>query len=204
MMKKRISWQPIVHIASLLPLALLLWDLAWGRLSFNPIREATLRTGRYALALLVLSLACTPLRVLLRMAWIGRLRKPLGLYAALYAVLHFAIFVAWDYGFQLDLIWLEIRDRPFIWAGLPALLILVLLAVTSTRGWMRRLGRNWKRLHRMVYLAAPLAVLHFVLIVKVERAAPLIYAAVVVILLFVRVPFVRRIIIAIRSKLTST
>ena len=203
MKKHKIPWQIIVHIASLLPLALLIWGLAWGQLSINPIREVMLRTGRYALALLVLSLACTPLRVFMRMAWIARLRKPLGLYAALYAVLHFLVFAAWDYSLQLDLIWLEIRDRPFIWAGLPSLLILVLLAVTSTSGWARRLGKNWKRLHRLVYLAAPLAVLHFILLIKAGRRAPLVYAAVVAALLVVRIPVVQQAIVATRKKITK-
>jgi len=200
MKRPNIRWQLIVHIASLLPLALLAWALAWGQLSINPIREVTLRTGRYALALLVLSLACTPLRIVLGMAWIARLRKPLGLYAALYAGLHFLVFAAWGYGLQFDLIWLEIRDRPFIWAGLPSLLILALLAVTSTKGWARRLGKNWKRLHRLVYLAAPLAVLHFILLIKAGRRAPLVYAVVVVVLLIVRIPVVQRAIIATRKQ----
>jgi sulfoxide reductase heme-binding subunit YedZ len=191
----------VIHIAALLPLALLALDLSLGRLSANPIREVTLRTGRYAIALLVLSLACTPLNILfgLRQALVAR--KPLGLYAALYAALHLAIYVAWDYGFQFDLIWLEVREKRFIQVGLLAVLILVPLAVTSTRRWTQRLGKGWKRLHRLVYLAGLFAVLHFVLLVKVTRPAPLVYAALLALLLVVRIPVVRRAIRATRERI---
>jgi sulfoxide reductase heme-binding subunit YedZ len=190
-----------IHTAALLPLALLLLDLALGRLSANPIREVTLRTGRYAIALLVLSLACTPLNTLfgLRQALVAR--KPLGLYAALYAALHLLTFIAWDYAFQFDLIWLEVREKRFIQVGLLAFLILMPLAVTSTRRWVRRMGVHWKRLHRLAYLAGLFAVLHFVLLVKVTRPAPLIYAALLALLLVVRIPFVRRAIRAARERI---
>jgi sulfoxide reductase heme-binding subunit YedZ len=180
-----------VHVAALLPLASLLMGLARGQLGFNPIREATLRTGRYALALLVISLACTPLILLTRWRRVRVVRKWAGLYGALYALLHLLIFVGWDYGFQLELIWLDVREKPFIWAGLLSLSILILLAVTSSRWAMRRLGQRWKRLHRLVYLADLLAVLHFLLLVKADLRRPLAYAAIVGALLVVRIPFVR-------------
>jgi sulfoxide reductase heme-binding subunit YedZ len=180
-----------IHLAALLPLAWLALDAARGRLGFNPIREVTLRTGRYALALLVLSLACTPLYVLSGWRRAIVLRKWLGLYGALYVFLHFLVFAGWDYGFDLDLIWLEVRGKRFIQAGLLAMLILIPLAITSTRRWTSRLGRNWKRLHRLVYLADLLAVLHFLLLVKADRRRPLFYGAIVLLLLVVRIPFVR-------------
>ena len=134
-----------VHVAALLPLAWLLLGLARGQLGFNPIREAILRTGRYALALLVISLACTPLYLLTRWRQARVVRKWAGLYGTFYVVLHLLAFAGWDYGFQLDLIWLDVREKQFIWAGLLALLILIPLAVTSTQGAMRRMGKRWKR-----------------------------------------------------------
>jgi sulfoxide reductase heme-binding subunit YedZ len=181
----------VVHIAALLPLAWLLLGLARGQLGFNPIREATLRTGRYALALLVISLACTPLYLLTRRREAIVVRKWAGLYGVFYAGLHLLIFVGWDYGFQFDLIWLDVREKQFVWAGLLALLILIPLAATSNRWAMRRLGKHWKRLHRLVYLADVLAVVHFSLIVKADLRRPLAYGASVAVLLVARIPLVR-------------
>ena len=181
----------IAHVAALLPFVWLCLDAARGQLGFNPIREVTLRTGRYGLVLLVQSLACTPVYVLSGWRQAIVLRKLFGLYGTGYIVLHFLVFAGWDYGFQLDLIWIEIRDRRFIQVGLLALLILIPLAVTSTRWWMRRLGKRWKRLHRLVYLADLLAVLHFLLLVKADLRRPLIYGAIVLVLLVARIPFVR-------------
>jgi sulfoxide reductase heme-binding subunit YedZ len=181
----------IAHIAALLPLAWLGLDAARGQLGFNPIREVTLRTGRYGLVLLVLSLACTPVHILSGWRQTIVLRKLLGLYGTGYIVLHLLVFVGWDYGFQLSLIWIELRDKRFIQVGLLALLILIPLAITSTRRWMKRLGKHWKRLHRLVYLVDLLAVLHFLLLVKADRRRPLIYGAIILVLLVVRIPFVR-------------
>jgi sulfoxide reductase heme-binding subunit YedZ len=192
MKKHSANWFLILtHIGALLPLAWLALDAARGQLGFNPIREVTLRTGRYALTLLVLSLACTPIYILSGWRQAIVLRRPLGLYGALYAVLHFLVFAGWDYGFQFDLIWSEFRERRFIQVGLLALLILIPLAITSSRRWIKRLGKNWRRLHRLVYLADLLAVLHFLLLVKADRRRPLVYGAIVVVLLAVRIPFVR-------------
>lgn len=180
-----------VHVAALTPLAWLAVGLARGQLGFNPIREATLRTGRYALALLVISLACTPVLWLTRWRQARTVRKWAGLYGTFYAALHLLIFVGWDYGFQFELIWLDVREKQFIWAGLLALLILIPLAITSTQGAMRRMGRRWKRLHRLVYVADLLAVTHFLLLVKADLRRPLAYAAIVGALFVARVPLVR-------------
>jgi len=192
-----IAFLILTHIAALLPLAWLLLGLARGRLGFNPIREAILRTGRYALTLLVISLACTPLYLLTRWRTAIVVRKWSGLYGAFYAGLHLLAFAGWDYGFQLDLIWLDVREKQFIWAGLLALLILIPLAITSTPWAMRRMGKNWKRLHRLVYLADLLAVAHFLLLVKADLRRPLVYAAIVAVLLLARIPLVRN---ALRAK----
>ena len=174
MKKRKANWFLVLtHIGALLPLAWLALDAARRQLGFNPVREVTLRTGRYALTLLVLSLACTPIYILSGWRQAIVLRKPLGLYGALYVALHFLVFAGWDYGFQLDLIWSEFQERRFIQVGLLALLILIPLAITSSRGWIRRLGKNWRRLHRLVYLVDLLAVLPFLLLVKADRRRPL-------------------------------
>lgn len=184
------------HVGSLVPLALLLWDLLTGGLSVDPIREVTLRTGRAALTLLVATLACTPVYVLSGVRQVLALRKPLGLYAALYAVIHLLIFVWLDYGLNLPLIWDEVRAKPYIQVGLLALLLLLPLAVTSTRGWMRRLGRGWTRLHWLIYPAGVLAVVHFAWLARAGRRAPTVYALLLAVLLVLRLPPLRRAILA--------
>jgi len=191
----------LTHIAALAPLALLLVDYATGQLSFNPIREITLRTGRYALILLVLSLACTPVRILIGWSPVMQLRRPLGLYAFMYAALPLLTFVGLDFGFNLSFIWEELDQRSYIQVGLLAFLVLLPLAVTSTPHWTRKLGKNWKRLHRLVYLAAMLALLHFLWVVKGDIRRPLVYGMVILLLLAVRAPPLRRAIVEWRDRI---
>ena len=194
--------QILTHVAALLPLAVLIWDYTQDQLTFDPIREITLRTGRYALTLLVLSLACTPANVLFGLKQVLRLRRPLGLYAFLYTSLHLLTFVGLDYAFDARLIAQVVIEKPFVQVGLAAFLILLPLAVTSTRGWAKRLGKSWKRLHRLVYLAALLAVVHFVWVVKAGVSRPVVYAAVVVVLLIIRIPWVRAFLGGLRGRLS--
>lgn len=195
-------WLPILaHIGAWLPLAILIWDYWHNQLTFNPIQEATFRTGKYALVLLILSLAITPLNSLFGWRQIVPLRKWFGLYAFMYAGLHFLIFVWLDYGLDLALLQEAIFQKRYALVGFGAFLILVPLALTSTRGWMKRLGKSWKRLHRLVYLAALLAVIHFVWLVKADIREPLIYGGVVILLLSFRLPFIRRRVSQIRTKL---
>ena len=189
----------LVHFAGLLPLILLMGGYNRGELGFNPVEAVLHRTGQMAVVFLLLSLACTPFKRLFKSPMIGRLRKPLGLYAALYAGLHFLTFAVWDYGFNLTLIWNEIRRRPFILIGAAALLILILLAATSFRFWQRKLGKTWVWLHRLVYLAGLLVVTHYLLAVKGDLfslqgnyTAPLIAGGVLIILLIARLPFIRK------------
>jgi len=190
--KLKAHWlQILAHLAALAPLVVLAWDYAQNQLTANPIREITLRTGRAALVLLVLSLACTPIYVVSGFQPVLRLRRPLGLYAFLYAALHGLTFAGLDYGFNLALIGEEVRQKRFVQVGFLAFLILLPLALTSTRGWMARLGRNWKRLHRLVYLAALAAVVHYVWAVKADVRKPLLYGAIVVALLVFRIPAVQ-------------
>ena len=198
--KLRKNWLRIlVHSGALLPLAVLAWDYWQGGLSVNPIQDVTLRTGKYALVLLVLSLACTPINTVFGYKPVLRLRRPLGLYAFMYVGLHLLIFVGLDYGFDPALIREAILEKRYALVGFTAFLILLPLAVTSTKGWMRRLGRLWKRLHRWVYLAALMAVLHFVWLVKSDIREPLLYGAVVVLLLVLRIPRVRHAVSHFRS-----
>jgi sulfoxide reductase heme-binding subunit YedZ len=197
-MKKQKHWLAILtHVAALTPLAVMAWEYARGQLSVDPIREITLRTGKAALVLLVLSLTITPVHILFGTRPVLKLRRPLGLYAFLYASLHGLTFVGLDYGFNLGLILREVLQKRFVQAGILAFLLLLPLAITSTRRWMRRLGKNWKRLHRLVYLAALAVVVHFVWLAKGDIREPLAYGAVVLLLLVVRLPFVRS---AIREK----
>jgi len=189
----RENWLRILtHIGALMPLALLAWDYWGGRLSVNPIQDITLQTGKAALVLLVLSLACTPINSVFGYKPVLRLRRTLGLYAFMYVGLHLLIFVGLDYGFDWVLIREAIFEKRYALVGFGAFLILLPLAVTSTKGWMRRLGKLWKRLHRAVYLAALLAVVHFVWLVKSDIREPLLFGAVVVVLLLLRISPIRR------------
>ena len=186
------KFQWLVHLGSLAPLALLIWDFFTDNLTANPIQDVTFRTGKAALVLLVLSLACTPLNTLFGFREALKVRRALGLYAFLYVCLHLSIFIGLDYGFDLELIREAIFEKRYALMGFAAFLILLPLALTSTKGWMKRLGQNWKRLHRWVYLAAVLAVIHYVWGVKSDVREPLAYGAVVIVLLLARLPAVRR------------
>ncbi len=192
--------QILAHVGALPPLALLVWDYARGRLTADPIREITLRTGRYALTLLILSLACTPVYRISGFRRVLRVRRALGLYAFLYVCLHGLTFVGLDYGFDLALIAQAVLEKRFVQVGLVTFLTLLPLALTSTRGWMRRLGENWGRLHRLVYLAALLDIVHFVGVVKAGNPRPLPYGVAVALLLVVRIPPVRDLISGITQK----
>lgn len=190
--KLRKQWlQILVHAAALLPLAWTVWQYTQGLFLVDPVREITTRTGRSALILLLLSLSCTPLNTLFGFKQALRVRRPLGLYAFLYASLHFATFVWLDYAFDFDLLIEAIFDQRYVVVGFAAGLILLALAITSTKGWQRRLGKNWRRLHRLIYLAGILAVLHFAWLTKDIRV-PLRYGMVLALLLVLRIPPVRR------------
>jgi sulfoxide reductase heme-binding subunit YedZ len=187
------------------PLALMLWDYSQGLLGIDLVNAINNRTGRTAIILLMASLACTPLNILFGWRQVVGLRKSLGLWAVAYAGLHLLNFVGLDYAFNLSqMVQDAVLDKPYILAGLAALLLLLPLALTSTRGWMRRLGKNWKRLHRVAYAAGALAVLHFLWQAKAaERWEPLIYALVLGILLAVRIPPLRKALVRLRTGATQ-
>jgi sulfoxide reductase heme-binding subunit YedZ len=192
MRKLKARWlQILTHIGALLPLAWLLWDYWQGQFIVDPVKEITTRTGKPALILLILSLACTPMNTVFGFKQALRVRRPLGLYAFLYAGLHFLTFLGLDYGFDLHLIRQDILDQRYVLVGFATGLLLLPLAITSTKGWQKRLGKNWKRLHRLVYLASILDIVHFVWLTKDIRE-PLRYGGVVALLLTVRIPAIKR------------
>jgi sulfoxide reductase heme-binding subunit YedZ len=194
----------LTHLLCLGPFLLLLWDGTHDRLTVNPIQEITHRTGTTALVILILSLTCTPLNRFLGWRWTVPLRRPLGLWGFYYAALHLFTFAVIDYALDPGLIWEAVAEKRYVLAGFSAFLLLVPLALTSTRGWMRRLGRRWTGLHRLIYLALPLAVLHYVWLVKADRQVPLTYGAVVAVLLVLRTPPLRRLSGAMRARLRSS
>ncbi|OGO60539.1 MAG: hypothetical protein A2032_01345 [Chloroflexi bacterium RBG_19FT_COMBO_49_13] len=182
----------LVHIACLLPIPWLIFDAWRGNLTADPIRGSILRTGMIALELLVLSLACTPLNSIFGFKPALRVRRALGDYSFLYTCLHFAIFVALDYGFNFQFLSIELFQRPYALIGLIAGLLLIPLAITSFPPWPKRLGKNWKRLHSLVYLIAVLAAIHFILVVKQGVTEPYLWVILVVFLLLLRIPSLRR------------
>jgi sulfoxide reductase heme-binding subunit YedZ len=181
-----------LHGLSLLPLMLLILNGLNGRLTANPIQAITQRTGQAAILLLLFSLGCSPLQNLTGWRFAGQARRPLGLYAFFYAILHFLTFAVLDYGLNLALIGAALLEKRFILVGALALLLLLALAVTSNQAAMRSLGRNWKRLHRFAYLAGILAILHYLWAVKSDIRQPLLYGSILLILLSLRLPPIRR------------
>jgi methionine sulfoxide reductase heme-binding subunit len=193
----------VTHVGSLLPLSWLIWCFWRDQLTANPIQYITFRTGKAALVLLVLSLACTPISSVFGLRQLIGIRRALGLYAFTYATLHFLTFVGLDYQFDPSLLQEAVFKKRYALVGFAAFLLLLPLAITSTKGWMKRLGRNWKRLHRLVYLAGILVVIHFVWLVKSDIREPLAYGAVVILLLILRLVTVKKVLRRIREGLAS-
>ena len=201
-MKKLRSYTPlqiIMHVYAWSALAHLVFDYFFGYLSVNPIQDLEQRTGRAAITLLVLSLMCTPLNTLFGWKELLKRRRALGLYAFMYATIHVLIYLDLDYGLAWSLIFQNIVEKPYIIFGVITFLLLVPLAVTSFDSWKIRLKKNWKRLHQTIYLIAPLAVLHFAISKKGDIfqlqgdiIRPLIYGLVVLVLLFLRIPRIRK------------
>jgi len=185
----RLLYKPLVFAASLLPLAWLLCG-AFGWLDFSlgadPVKKLEHECGKWALNFLLITLAITPLRHLANLPHLPRLRRMLGLFAFCYALLHFAVYLSLDLEFNFGTLFTDIAKRPYITIGFVALLLLIPLAVTSTNRMMRRLGRRWQKLHRLVYGIAVLGVWHFYWQVKRDIREPLIYAGILAVLLVYR------------------
>ena len=177
------------HLAALCPALWLGWQVAevWrtgsAALGADPVAAIEHFTGLWALRMLLLALAITPLRRLAGQPLLLQFRRMLGLYAFFYASLHLAAYLVLDLGSYWHQLFEDIARRPYITVGFAAWLLLVPLAITSTRGWMRRLGRRWGQLHRLVYAIGVLAVLHFWWLVKSDLREPALYAAILALLL---------------------
>lgn len=204
------GWQIVTHLGAWIPGIYLAVAYLTNNLTINPIQELTQQTGYTALILLVLSLACTPANTLFGWRQALKLRRPLGLYAFLYAFTHFLIFAGLDYGFDLTYLPDAILEKPFVLIGSAALSILLLLAATSFQWWMKRLGKNWKRLHKLVYLAAPLVLVHFAWSQKGDLARlqgdilrPVVFSLLVGMLLILRIPAIRRRLANLRQNITG-
>jgi sulfoxide reductase heme-binding subunit YedZ len=188
-----------VHAFGLAPLGFLLAAVLLDQLTVNPIQNIEQRLGHYAFYMIVASLAVTPLNTVFGWRALIRHRRTLGLYAFFYACLHFGVFFGVDYFFDVREVLMLTIEKPFIWLGLTGLLILIALAVTSYRWAMKQMGRSWQTLHRLIYLAAVILVIHYAWAKKGNLATlsgeiiqPLIFGIIVAVLLILRIPPVRR------------
>jgi sulfoxide reductase heme-binding subunit YedZ len=207
--KRYTPLQIAVHVYAWSTLVLILVDFLTGNVSVNPIQDLEQRTGRHAITLLVLSLACTPINMLFH--WpelINKRRRTLGLYAFMYAAIHVLIFVNLDYGLAWSQIIPTVFEKPYIIVGAISFLLLIPLAVTSFNVWKIRLKKNWKHLHQLVYLIAPLVVLHYgwgkkgdFFALQGEIIRPVIYGLIVLLLLVFRIPPVRRAVASLRDRI---
>jgi sulfoxide reductase heme-binding subunit YedZ len=182
--------KPAVWIGGLAPLAIILFVIATGQLEKDPVKDIEHRTGEAVLQLMFAALAVTPVRRLIGWNWLIAARRPLGLFAFFYAVLHFLIYLG-DQGFAPGYIVEDVVKHPYVTVGFAAFCILVALAVTSTKGAIRRMGKRWVRLHRLVYAAAVLGVIHYLWSVKKDIEEPLMYGAVLAVILAFRIPIWR-------------
>ena len=207
---KKLPFTPLqiaVHLYAWSALTTLVIGFFTHQLTANPIQAMEQRTGRHALTLLVLSLACSPLNTLFGWRELIKRRRALGLYAFMYAVIHVIIFVDLDYGLAWSLLIQTVLQKSYILYGMTAFLLLIPLALTSFDTWKKRLGKNWKRLHQLVYFIAPIAALHYAMAVKGDIfhlsgdiSQPLEYGILIGILLFLRLPFIRRFIASLRDR----
>jgi methionine sulfoxide reductase heme-binding subunit len=182
--------KPGIFWGGLVPLAAVLYRFSNGSLGANPIAEAENQLGLTALIFLVASLMCTPARRLFGWTWTIRVRKELGLFAFFYASMHFLTYVLLDQGLDLAAIFADVLERPFISVGFIALVLLVPIAITSTNGWVKRLGyMRWLRLHQLVYVVLGLVCLHFFWRVKIDISQPLAYSMIAGSLLGIRLLF---------------
>ena len=210
---KRIPYTPLqiaIHLYVWGSLALIALYLFTGNLTVNPLQDIQQRTGRLAIALLVLSLACTPVSNIT--GWREPLKRSrsLGLYGFMVAVIHILIFLDLDNGIAWDFFTQTVAEKPYILLGMAAFLLLIPLSITSFDIWKIRLGKKWKRLHQLVYLIVPIVVFHYALSVKGDIfrlegniLRPLLYGLFVLLLLALRLPFARRFFSGLRARIRS-
>ena len=191
MVLKQIDWtwfslKFAAHVLALFPVSLLVYQALNNQLGADPVAELTHGTGEWALRLLLLSLAMTPLRLILKKSWPIRFRRLIGLYAFFYACLHFSVYLFLDLGSYWSQIGADIIKRPFITVGFTAWLLLIPLAVTSNQWMMRKLKKNWLKLHKLVYIIGILGVVHYYWLVKSDVREPLMYAGILLLLFGIR------------------
>ncbi len=185
-------FKPLVFFMAFLPFVFMLIKVIENELGADPIKTLTHQTGDLGLYFLLITLSISPLRNLLHAPWLIRFRRMLGLFAFFYAVLHVAIYFGLDQQLLVNAIIEDIVKRPYITVGFCAFLILLALAATSFKAAQRRMGKNWKKLHKTVYLATALVLLHYLWLVKADLLLPLIYTAVYLLLLAGRLPSLSR------------
>jgi len=185
---KRLMWiKVVVFLACLVPLGRLAWKALNDGLGANPIQVITFSTGTWTLVFLLTTLSITPLRRLTRQLWLIQFRRLIGLFAFFYACLHFATYIWLDKFFDLHEVVKDVGKRPFITAGFTAFVLLIPLAATSARGMIARLGgKNWRRLHRLIYVSAVAGVVHYIWLVKKDEQVPIAFACVLGALLLYR------------------
>jgi methionine sulfoxide reductase heme-binding subunit len=177
-----------IFLGGLIPLARLGWKALHGGLGANPIEVITHSTGDWTLILVLTTLTITPLRRITKQYWLIGVRRMIGLFAFFYGSLHFTTYIWLDKFFDLHEMFKDVAKRPFITVGFSAFVLLIPLALTSTAGWIRRLGgKNWQRLHRLIYLTGILGVIHYIWLVKADLHKPLEYALALSILLLYRI-----------------
>jgi sulfoxide reductase heme-binding subunit YedZ len=202
--------QIAMHVYAWSVLVILIFQFFTDNLTANPIQALEQRTGRHALVLLVLSLACTPLNTLFKWPELLKRRRALGLYAFLYATVHVLIYLDLDYGLAWSFILRDVIEKPRLIVGLLAFLIFIPLAWTSFDIWKKRLGKKWKRLHQSVYVLGPIVILHYawskkgdLFALQGEIVQPLIYGLVIVLFLVLRIPFIRKSAASLRDRVLS-
>ncbi len=172
----------------LLPLAGVAHGVLTASIAGDPVEAMTEVSGQWALRFLLLTLSITPFRTLFKLTDLIKFRRMLGLFAFFYALCHLSVYIVFDQFFDWPEIWRDTVEKKFVFAGMLAVVLMIPLAITSTNGWIKRLGgKRWQRLHRLVYVSAVAAVVHFIWLVKADYTQPLIYAVVLILLLGYRV-----------------
>lgn len=194
----------VLWLGALAPAAWLLWGMfGGGSLGANPIEALTHVTGMTALVLVMITLAVTPVRRLTGWNPVIKLRRPLGLFALVYALVHFSIWFVFDMVFNVQWMIEDIAERPFITVGFTAFVLMIPLAITSTKGWIRRLGKRWAKLHRLIYVVGVLGVVHYYWFVKADTRLPILFGVIVALLLLARIPRLRRFAAELRARPAS-
>lgn len=184
--------KPIVFILCLMPFLFLVFNAINDSLGTNPVETLTHETGEWGLRFLLITLLVTPLRKLLKLNWLIKLRRMLGLFVFFYAVLHFITYIWLDQFFDIKEILIDIPKRPFITIGFASFLLLIPLAVTSTNAMQKRLKKKWLMLHKLVYVIPVLVIIHFIWSLKADYSEPFMYALIFATLMLVRMYYYRK------------